>query len=263
MSFYPILKAPGCEGWTTLCNFPPNNWEGLSGPSHKIIYLVWSDGSFWNYRSLGILRYKETKTIKFSDVKQYIDDSQQGFLFLSSPISDEKLFNSSSLVDPLIEKYSTPDWRSSLGLSYLSARTSYQGEMNVFPISGSLLSMSPMHQQSDKVDSYLLFANLERLAKKRSGTIEIYAKSDLSLQKKIFVSNNAVNIIKLSDISLSSDDLLLVVSKNIAGIPLFFSKSLDGKFMSLEHTHPPASYVIHGKRYELQKFVKKLWLQRV
>ena len=48
-------------------------------------------------------------------------------------------------------------------------------------------------------------------------------------------------------------------SKNKGGIPLYFTKDEDNKFFSLEHTHPPIEYMVHGNRLYFQKLKKKFW----
>lgn len=263
MPFYPILNAPDCEGWVTLSNFPPNDWQGLSRHKTKKIYATWSDGEIWNYTNIGNLEPYNFKTLKASDIRSYINCNQQIFLFLTDSFNTDIFVNSKELTEPIIDKYSTPEWRATLGLSTLISQTSYQGEINIFPQNASLLSLSPMHQSSSKIKNYLLFVNLEKSAKKRDSVINIHSRINLNLKKKITVYNNTVNIIDLSDILLSEGDFIIVSSKTMTGVPLFFSKSLDEKYMSLEHTHPPASYGVHGRRSDLQKFIKKIWFKRI
>jgi len=57
--------------------------------------------------------------------------------------------------------------------------------------------------------------------------------------------------------------LLLMASENMAGIPLYFSRNKITRQMSLEHTHPPASFAIHGKRFAVQQELKKIWFERI
>jgi hypothetical protein len=45
----------------------------------------------------------------------------------------------------------------------------------------------------------------------------------------------------------------------MAGIPFGFGISKEKKMLSLEHTHPPASFVVHGKRFLVQKEIKQKW----
>ena len=45
----------------------------------------------------------------------------------------------------------------------------------------------------------------------------------------------------------------------MAGIPFGFGISKDEKMLSLEHTHPPASFAVHGNRFAVQGQIKKQW----
>jgi hypothetical protein len=49
----------------------------------------------------------------------------------------------------------------------------------------------------------------------------------------------------------------------MAFVPLYFSTTKDGQFLSLEHTHPPASLVTHGDRFGAQRHLKKLWFSQL
>ena len=57
---------------------------------------------------------------------------------------------------------------------------------------------------------------------------------------------------------LCETDLPILISKDMSGIPLFLATSDTSNSMSLEHTHPPASYVVHGQRWAVQKYLKGL-----
>ena len=81
-------------------------------------------------------------------------------------------------------------------------------------------------------------------------------------EKTIDVKNNDATIIPLDGLEFSSTDLPLIICRDMSAIPLYFSKTSDGTFLSLEHTHPPASYVIHGNRWAAQKILKKIWFSR-
>jgi len=70
-------------------------------------------------------------------------------------------------------------------------------------------------------------------------------------------------MISLDDLGLNGEDLPLIICRDMAGIPLYFSRTTDGSFLSLEHTHPPASFVVHGSRWEAQKLLKKHWFTKV
>jgi hypothetical protein len=48
----------------------------------------------------------------------------------------------------------------------------------------------------------------------------------------------------------------------MAAIPLYFSMDQEGQHLSLEHTHPPASLVIHGNRWAVQRSIKENWITK-
>ena len=68
MSYFPILKAPYCNGETTLYNFSPNNWESVCKRS-KTINLSYTDGTFWHSEVLGEIAYGDYQVIKYQDIK--------------------------------------------------------------------------------------------------------------------------------------------------------------------------------------------------
>ncbi len=45
----------------------------------------------------------------------------------------------------------------------------------------------------------------------------------------------------------------------MAGIPFGLAVSHNKQMLSLEHTHPPASFAVHGSRFKVQGEIKKQW----
>ena len=157
-----------------------------------------------------------------------------------------------------------PNWRATLGLVSPLASTSYQGELDPFPAPGSLLTFAPFMQFGDGIENYLLFLNLEKSAKARTSFVEIYdSASPAQCRGSFEVRNNAVSVVSLDVTGIGPEELPVIVCKNMSGIPLYFSRTIDGACLSLEHTHPPASYVIHGKRWDAQKMLKNDWFAKL
>lgn len=258
MSYYPILKGPGCDGWTTLCNFAPNNWE-FSGKKDKFIYVSWVNENSWNSKCLGTLKYNDMRTVRAVDYENIIPADVLPFLSMSTK---ELTVDDGNL--PFEDNFKTtiPEWRSTLGLSSALSSVSYQGEINPFPSHGSLLTFSPFLQFGDDIENYMIFLNLEKSASPRSANIEIFNSESIELLKLVRVENNNANIISLDNLGFMQDDLPLIICREMAGIPLYFSKTKDGRHLSMEHTHPPASYVIHGKRFIAQKLLKDIWFSK-
>ena len=258
MPYYPILKAPFAKGWTTIANFPPNNWELKS--SNKFVNVSWAIGGVWNTKNLGLLMAGKFVSFTDADLKKTVPEDAFPFLSLTS----QNLPNSSSSLPYLTDKTSIlPISRATIGLKTKSFRVSYQGEINQFPDPGSLLSFSPLIQMGDEIKNYLLFLNLESSAVLRVAEIEIFDSKTRELKYKTKVENNRLTVIPLDELLFEPNSLPIVICREMSGIPLFYSIALDGTFLSLEHTHPPASFVVHGRRWDVQKILKQKWLARL
>ena len=258
MPYYPVLQAPFAQGLTTLANFPPNNWELKS--SDKFVNVSWAIEGSWNTKNLGLLAAGKFLSFTEGDLKKIIPEDAFPFLSLTS----QNLPNRSSNLPSLTDKTSIlPMSRATIGLKTKNSHVSYQGEINHFPAPASLLSFCPLIQIGDEIKNYLLFLNLESSAVLRFSEIEIFDSKTLELRYKTKVENNRLNVISLDGLSFNLNSLPLVVCREMSGIPLFYSTSLDGNFLSLEHTHPPASFVVHGRRWDAQKILKKKWLTRL
>ncbi len=258
MSYYPILKAPGCQGWTTLCNFSPNNWETRNA-TEKFVSLTWAEESTWRTESLGMLACDAMRTVSIEEISGLIPEGALPLLSLST----SKLpTHSNSLPQIDAPRTKVPAWRSTLGISTAKASVSYQGEIDPFALPGSLLTFCPFIQFGEEIENYLLFLNVENSPVARSAQVEIYDSEKTVLRGTFEVRNNNVTIIALDGLGFSSTDLPLIICREMSAIPLYFSKARDGLFLSLEHTHPPASYVVHGQRWTAQKFLKNRWFSR-
>jgi hypothetical protein len=259
LSYYPILKAPGCQGWTTLCNFPPNNWE-TSDASEKFVNVTWLCDNGWKTENIGVLASGEVLTVSIQDIAGLITEGALPLLSLT--VSKLPAYSGSL---PRIDAARTtlPAWRATLGLSTTHASTSYQGEIDPFPTQGSFLTFGPFIQFGEGMENYLILLNIENSPIARTSQVEIYDAKKTALKGTFEVRNNRATIIALDSLGFSPTDLPLIICQGMSAIPLYFSKTSDGSFLSLEHTHPPASYVIHGKRWEAQKILKNIWFSKV
>lgn len=258
MSYYPILKAPGCQGWTTLCNFSPNNWETRDS-SEKFVNVTWRYEAGWKTENIGNLASGEIRTVKSQDIAGLVPEDALPLLSLTMA---KLSAHSDNLPRIDATRTTVPAWRAALGLSTTHASTSYQGEIDPFPTQGSLLTFGPFIQFGEGIENYLILLNVENSPITRISQVEIYDSEKTALKGTFEVRNNDATIIALDSLGFSPADLPLIICRGMSGIPLYFSKTSDGSFLSLEHTHPPASYVIHGKRWEAQKILKNIWLSK-
>lgn len=258
MSFFPLFSLPGTQGWTDLHNFPANNWEIMQG-SPRLIHASWCGNGKWHSAPLGTLKAGASRRIRKADLTGVVPDEVTAFLSLDlRPLAarSEVLPNSD------LPKVHLPAWQATIGLGTEFSNTSYQGNVDPCPSAGAMLSFAPFLQFEPGVKNHLLFLNLEKTPIQRSNQLEAY-KADGTHLATFTVRNNAMNVIELNPCGFQGDDLPLFLCRGMAGVTLYFSCTGDGRFLSLEHTHPPASMVLHGQRFEMQRQIRNRWLERV
>ena len=152
----------------------------------------------------------------------------------------------------------TPLWRSTVCIKKkllwkLSRRN------RTFPEKGTLV-FQPFMQKKINIKNYLFFLNLESKPNSRKGSLKFSTvrKPEIII-KDAEIKSNSCNLIDLNSLNIEDDELLVCYSKSMSGIPLFLSFSNDETQMSLEHTHPPASFMIHGNRNNFQNILKENW----
>jgi len=259
MSYYPILTAPYCTGETTLYNFPPNNWESVD-QVEQYVNLTYIQDNLWHSVTLDKLDYQAYTKINNNDVANLIPKDALPLLSLSKtklPKTSEEL--------PILDCNHTtvPEYRSTLGLKSDFVTTSYQGEVNPFPPQASLLTFSPFLQFGVDIENYVLLLNLEKSPQNRVTQIEVYDAHSKSLKKVENIYSNKVNVISLDDVAFDEQSLPVIICRKMAAIPLYFSSYKKGKLLSVEHTHPPASLVVHGNRFGAQKQLKEYWFTQL
>lgn len=258
--FFPILKAPGCSGWTTVYNFSPNNWEGERQIARHLS-AIWSDGASWRSKDLGSLSYGAVRRVAASDLLNVVPESKHVFLALTDVALPA---TAPTLADVGMPFTSYPNWRATLGLtSQVGTEVAYQGEIHPFPVPGSLLTFGHLLQFGETVENYLLLMNIERSPEIRSGKLEIRNSAEPEkLLREVEVLSNSISVASLDDLGFTVSDLPLVLCNGMSAIPLYFSRTKDGSLLSLEHTHPPASSVVYGKRLDAHKHLKKIWFSK-
>jgi hypothetical protein len=256
MSFYPILDSPECTGFTVLYNYPPNNWQKIFG-RERALYVCWAETDLWHSKKLAMVPFGESIRITRLALESVVPTECTPFLFLTEedpPAISESLpsrFSPSTI----------PNWRGTLGLMACSGSyTSYQGEVDPFPQNATLLTFGSMLQKSEIVENFFIFVNLENSPVKRKAIFELRSfLNPKAILAEFEIINNQANVIAIDKNIASSNELIIISSRNMGGIPLYFSKTRGSPTMSLEHTHPPASLVIHCNRHDAQRLLKQYW----
>lgn len=224
--------------------------------------VTWTDGIVWRSYVVCRLKYGELKRIDRSSLPHDIPENN---LVLLSLTENELPTLSDTLDMGLMPTTSYPNWRGSIGLrsNVSGCDVSFQGEIAPFPALGSLLTFGHFHQFHPEVENYLLLVNVEKFPRFRYGFLEIrIAGSPGRLIKSFACQNNAITCINLSDLGFAATDLPLFICKEMSAIPLYFSRSKDGSFLSLEHSHPPAATLMGKGMLDAQKYLKNLWFSK-
>ncbi len=244
------------SGFCIVHNFPPNNWEPVK-ISKKTIWAIYSDGEKWITKELDTIEIGESKKYFYNDICNAFDKENHPLILLQ--------FRNSSLpknLDTLpTHEYAynkVPEWRATVGFTLNSCETSYQGEVNPFPSKASLLTFHPFIQYKN-IKNYFLFINIENSPVFREEKIEIYESTTKKFIDKVNVYSNRCNLIEIDDYNFKADELPVFICRKMAGIPFGLGICKDKKMLSLEHTHPPASFVVHGERFKVQSEIKYNW----
>jgi hypothetical protein len=256
--FYPLLKILGFEGMTTLSNFPPNDWESKDLGT-KIIHVLWSDGKLWHTKVISDLLFGQNLSVSTKDLGDEILQNNLAFLFPST-IKLPELMDSL----PQEKRWMThvPAWRATIGIKSETAQTSYQGEIEPFPDKASLLTFHPFLQFGD-FKNYFLTINLQNSPGISPSDLEIFNSSDKKFIDFQSIKRNSATVIPLDNYNFSPTDLPVFINKEMSAIPFGFGHSTNGHMLSLEHTHPPASLVLHGNRMVAQSGIKSSWFRKL
>ena len=257
--YYPILRVPELSGYTTVHNYTPNNWE-IRKNCKKYVNITWSDGKIWKSKTITTLDIDKSYVIKDKD----LDFVPKNAIPLSSLSVNKLPTLSETLPEDIDMQTNLPEWRASIGLkSNLGGNTSFQGEGYAFPSNGSLLSFSPFMQYGEHLSNYLLFLSIEKLPFFRKTKLYFLKASGNKINGQVSVISNHINIINLDNFGYDDKDMMVLMTKDIVGIPLFMTLYKSGVELSMEHTHPPASFAIHGNRWALHKELKNIWAKKL
>lgn len=256
--FFPLMKVSGLDGFCDLLYLAPNNWENRIRKPVSI-YVLWSDGNFWNSQKLFEMSYGEYSRVTTKDLDQVILNSGVAFVYPSISNLESKL---KSLPSEKVWFSEIPAWRNTSGFCNEFTQVSYQADIEPLPIKASLLTFHPFIQFGDVINN-LLVLNLTKDPTFQTGKIQLFNSYDKSYVNEVDIATNSLTTIPLDCYNFKSTDLPVFYSANIAGIPFGLGIAKSGKMLSLEHTHPPASLVLHGDRRSVQGKIKKAWIERL
>ena len=256
--FFPLMKTPNLNGFCDLVYESPNNWENRI---HKPIslYLLWSNGNRWLSKKISEMNYGDEIRLVTNDIDEKCLATGLALIYPSlEPIEPEL----STLPSRKVWYSEIPAWRNTSGFYNEFTQVSYQSDIEPLPSKASLLTFHPFIQFGDVINN-LLVLNVTNDPKIQSGKISMFNSFDKSFIADSLISTNSLTTIPLDIYSFKPTDLPVFYSPEIAGIPFGLGIAKSGKMLSLEHTHPPASLVLHGNRRAIQGKIKKSWIEKL
>ena len=256
--FFPLMKTPNLNGFCDLVYESPNNWENRI---HKPIslYLLWSNGNRWLSKKISEMNYRDEIRLVTNDIDEKCLATGLALIYPSlEPIEPEL----STLPSRKVWYSEIPAWRNTSGFYNEFTQVSYQSDIEPLPSKASLLTFHPFIQFGDVINN-LLVLNVTNDPKIQSGKISMFNSFDKSFVADTLISTNSLTTIPLDIYSFKPTDLPVFYSPEIAGIPFGLGIAKSGKMLSLEHTHPPASLVLHGNRRAIQGKIKKSWIEKL
>ena len=252
------MKTPNLNGFCDLVYESPNNWENRI---HKPIslYLLWSNGNRWLSKKISEMNYGDEIRLVTNDIDEKCLSTGLALIYPSlEPIEPEL----STLPSRKVWYSEIPAWRNTSGFYNEFTQVSYQSDIEPLPSKASLLTFHPFIQFGDIINN-LLVLNVTNDPKIQSGKISMFNSFDKSFVADTLISTNSLTTIPLDVYSFKPTDLPVFYSPEIAGIPFGLGIAKSGKMLSLEHTHPPASLVLHGNRRAIQGKIKKSWIEKL
>ena len=256
--FFPLMKTPNLNGFCDLVYESPNNWENRI---HKPIslYLLWSNGNRWLSKKISEMNYGDEIRLVTTDIDEKCLATGLALIYPSLESIEPEL---STLPSRKVWYSEIPAWRNTSGFYNEFTQVSYQSDIEPLPSKASLLTFHPFIQFGDVINN-LLVLNVTNDPKIQSGKISMFNSFDKSFIADSLISTNSLTTIPLDVYSFKPTDLPVFYSPEIAGIPFGLGIAKSGKMLSLEHTHPPASLVLHGKRRAIQGKIKKSWIEKL
>ena len=256
--FFPLMKTPDLEGFLDLIYQAPNNWENKM--RKKIfMHLIWSEDSYWKTQQIAVMKKGDVYRIKTNEVKAEVMQNNLALAYASVAPLPEKI---SSL--PLKKTWfaEVPAWRNTSGFFNSHTQVSYQSDVEPLPSKASLMTFHPFIQFSE-IENRLIVLNATNNPEIIESNIQVYNSIDMKLIAEEKVKTNSLTTIYLDKYNFKPSDLPIFYCPSMAGIPFGLGISKDLRMLSLEHTHPPASLVLHGDRRAIQGKIKRNWVSRL
>ena len=252
------MKALNLTGFLDLIYLAPNSWENkLNQEMH--LHLIYSRNERWEVIPLGSILPRQNVRFTTHEFNEVFTENTLAIIYPSVHKIEGSL---KVLPDKPYWTSHIPEWRNTSGFSNFHAQVSYQSEIYPLPTKGTLLSFHPFIQYS-KINNYLLILNLISSPRIFEKKLEIFDSLSGAKYGETSIYTNSVTVIDLDKFDIPETSLPAMVSLETAAIPFGLGISTDNTMLSLEHTHPPASFTLFGDRSKNQSQIKASWFNKL
>lgn len=209
----------------------------------------------------------ENQKWKISDNFHFVEEND--FYKINNPDSDSIYilstrdeilnFSADQLIDINSFTNTRPAFRSNFSIrnkmgGFSSYQLEYPHDMTNKKSGIVSIANSLFDKKADKL--FLLFRNIYYRPVVQQFDLSIIELRDPSKILKTFKAyTNKTNFFEIDKIFLENE--IVIVSKNYLGIPIYINEYRSG-MMSMEHTHPPHTYIMGPEKFKLvDKFKKK------
>lgn len=261
MNYYFMPRVPGLTGAVTLANFP--NVDGyVPWPPTMVAHVTWTDGKVWQVRQLCDIAPGHAVTFTETMLPDDCPADASPYFFMYPKALPR------TLDELIVERFmaTSPGWRGNIQLIGPTVSTSYQGEYtwNMVPIhTGTLLSFATFVQLGGNVTTQFILPNLRRDPRTEECRLRFASARTRKVLKEAVVYRNKCSVVPLAGMEVEEGEMVVAVSPDLTGIPLYLTHTLDFSQMSFEHTHPPSELLVFGDRAESQRHMKTWWLTEV
>lgn len=245
MNIFFFLKTKGLKSEIGIAHFPPTRSKGYQANPAYVCAARIVQGK-WFIQTLTFLAYGQSYAVKGEALNLSDDLLSQVVVFLSPKRLEgayDELPSESAFT-------STASWRANVRIVSPTTSTSYMAEYPGEMLDlkrGSNVSVAPFYQSGAGICAKVFIVNFSRQPIVKEGNVYIKLHSSQRILKHIKVMSNRVSCLDLTDVAVIDEtDSLVVVSPDLAFIPIYFSQTQEGTHLSLEHSHPPASLMMYG-----------------
>ena len=246
MNFFFGIKNDIFKSEITIPRFQNN---GKSDPRYNL-YQIKIDSKKWIIKKLDNCELNND----FYLIKN--DELDNDKIFFLATEDEIKKFDNNEILNLSNFTETSPAFRANLKV-YISdgGFSSYQSEYpyNMIGKNGNILTPTSSIANKHLDKNYLIFKNIYKEPIQDKFYICFVDIKNKKLLEKVEMRTNYSNFLPIDKRLINPE--IYIISDNFLGIPVFLSE--HNNHLSLEHTHPPHTYILSDNKFEKISKLKK------